>query len=212
MKIISAALLIAVLVMGAAAYWYKGKTNEQLAKKQEEALVRDYSPWYGAAEAKVVLVEFFDPACETCAQFYPIVKNLLKTYDGKLKVVYRYAPLHKNSDAIAVLLEALRKKQKFEKALEILFANQNTWVINHTSRVELAVSLLKANDVIFYADKTLEDMSSEEILARVSQDIADAKTLGVTMTPEFFVNGRRLEKFGYKELVKLIEDEIKKAY
>ncbi|MDR2080679.1 MAG: DsbA family protein, partial [Campylobacteraceae bacterium] len=132
MKIISITLLIAALIMGAAAYWYTSKTDETTAKMQE-ALVRGYSPWYGAADAKVVLVEFFDPACETCAQFYPLVKNLLKTYDGRLKVVYKYAPLHKNSDTVAALLESLREQQKFEKALEILFANQNIWVVNHTS-------------------------------------------------------------------------------
>lgn len=210
MKIISITLLIAALVMGAATYWYTGKIDEKTAEKQE-AFVRSYSLWYGAANAKVVLVEFFDPACETCAQFYPLVKNLVKIYDGKLKVVYRYAPLHKNSDTIAALLEALREQQKFEKALEILFTNQNIWVINHTSQVELAASLLKKNGDIDM-DKALDDMNSGEISARVYQDITDAKTLGVTMTPEFFVNGKGLEKFGYNELVKLIEDEIKKAY
>jgi protein-disulfide isomerase len=207
-KIISVTLLIAALLMGAAAYWYNTKTDEKISAKHE-LLVRDYSLWYGASDAKVVLVEFFDPACGTCAQFYPLVKNLLKTYDGKLKVVYRYAPLHKNSDVIVALLEALRGEEKFEKALEILFANQNIWVINHTSNLELAVSLLRSNGDI---NRALNDMNSEEVLKRVHQDIADANVLGATKTPAFFVNGRGLEKFGYNELVKLIEEEIKKAY
>jgi protein-disulfide isomerase len=211
MKIISVTLLISAILMGIAAYWYKSKTDEKTASAIQTMLVRDYSLWHGGEDAKIVLVEFFDPACETCAKFYPLIKNLIKTYDGRLKVVYRYAPLHKNSDAIAALLESLREQDKFEKALEILFKNQHVWVKNHISQPEFVISLLKADgDIDIH--KALKDDAIAEALEHVRQDIADAKTLGVTMTPEFFVNGRRLEKFGYDELVKLIEEEMEKVY
>ncbi|MDR0666789.1 MAG: DsbA family protein [Campylobacteraceae bacterium] len=210
MKIISATLLIAAILMGAAAYWYKSKTDEKRVGVIQSMLVRDYSLWDGGEEAKVVLVEFFDPACETCAQFYPLVKNLLKTYNDRLKVVYRYAPLHKNSDAVVTLLEAIREQGEFEKALEMLFKNRDVWVKNHISKPEFAASLLRAGGID--VNKALNNMESSDALEHVRQDIADAKTLGVTMTPEFFVNGRRLEKFGYNELVKLIEEEMERAY
>ncbi|MDR1615382.1 MAG: DsbA family protein [Campylobacteraceae bacterium] len=210
MKFISAALLILTLLMGAAAYWYKSKTDEKTALAVQTLLVRDYSHWNGAEDAKVVLVEFFDPACETCAQFYPLVKNLIRVYEGRLKVVSRYAPLHKNSDAVVSLLEALREQDKFEEALEILFKNQSIWVKNHTSQFELAASLLNASGSVDI-NRAFGVIESEEVLKHVQQDIADGKALGVTMTPEFFVNGRRLEQFGYNELVKLIEEEMKKA-
>jgi protein-disulfide isomerase len=210
MRIITATLVVLALLMGAAIYLYKGETNEEKTVIAQNLLVRDYSYWDGGEDADVVLVEFFDPACETCAQFYPLVKNLVKVYDGRLKVVSRYAPLHKNSDAVVSLLEALREQGRFEEALEILFKNQSLWVINHASSPELAVSLLNASENIDI-NRAFGLIESEEVLRHVQQDIADGQALGVTMTPEFFVNGRRLEQFGYNELVKLIEEEMKKA-
>jgi len=53
-----------------------------------------------------------------------------------------------------------------------------------------------------------DDMKKPEIDAIIKQDIADSKTLGVTKTPQFFVNGKPLIKFGYKELQELIESEL----
>jgi len=43
---------------------------------------------------------------------------------------------------------------------------------------------------------------------RIKQDIADTKTLGITKTPEFIVNGKPLKRFGYKELEELITSEL----
>lgn len=40
-------------------------------------LVREYSPSFGPADAPVTLVEFFDPSCEACRAFYPIVKRIV---------------------------------------------------------------------------------------------------------------------------------------
>lgn len=51
-------------------------------------------------------------------------------------------------------------------------------------------------------------MKRPEIDAAIKQDIADGKTLGVNQTPDFFVNGKPLKKFGYKELQELIESEL----
>ncbi|MDR1976215.1 MAG: DsbA family protein [Campylobacteraceae bacterium] len=210
MRIISVTLLVLAVLMSAAAYWYKSAAAKQTAIVEQTMLVRDYSPWEGGEDAAVVLVEFFDPACGTCAQFYPLVKDLIKKYEGRLKVVLRYAPLHQNSDIVVALLEALREQSKFEQALEVLFENQNIWVKNHISQPELVASLLRAGGDIDI-NRALSVIDSEEVLRRVHQDIADAKALGVTMTPEFFANGHRLETFGYENLVQLIEEEMRRA-
>ena len=56
------------------------------------------------------------------------------------------------------------------------------------------------------------DMYTPEIERVIAQDLADAKALNVTMTPEFFVNGRPLPDFGYDQLKKLVNDAVAKAY
>jgi protein-disulfide isomerase len=55
-------------------------------------------------------------------------------------------------------------------------------------------------------------MNDPEIVKLIQQDLADAKTLNVRKTPGFFVNGKPLPSFGYKQLQKLVESEIKKNY
>ena len=42
-----------------------------LAAVADSPLERPHSRGLGPADAKVVLVEFFDPACETCRAFEP---------------------------------------------------------------------------------------------------------------------------------------------
>jgi protein-disulfide isomerase len=46
----------------------------------------------------------------------------------------------------------------------------------------------------------------------MEQDMADAKVLAVTKTPEYFVNGRQMSEFGLEQLRNLIQGELKRAY
>jgi protein-disulfide isomerase len=55
----------------------------QALQSNREALVRANSPVYGNPGAKVTIVEFFDPACETCRTFYPIVKGMVNASFGQ---------------------------------------------------------------------------------------------------------------------------------
>ncbi len=42
----------------------------------------------------------------------------------------------------------------------------------------------------------------------VAQELADAKALGATKTPSYFVNGKPLQQFGYEQLKELIYSEL----
>ena len=42
----------------------------------------------------------------------------------------------------------------------------------------------------------------------IAQDLADAQTLNVTKTPEFFVNGKPLPSFGYEQLKTLVDEAL----
>ena len=53
-----------------------------------------------------------------------------------------------------------------------------------------------------------KDFNDPALDALVKQELADAKTLGVQKTPQFFVNGKMLQKFGQKQLIELIESEL----
>ena len=79
---------------------------------------RPHSPVFGNPAAKVTIVEFFDPSCETCRAFYPIVKGIVTSSFGQVRLVVRYAPLHKGSDTAVKILEAARQQGKYWEAVE----------------------------------------------------------------------------------------------
>jgi len=55
-------------------------------------------------------------------------------------------------------------------------------------------------------------MASPEVARAIEQDGRDAKALNVTMTPEFFVNGRPLPDFGLAQLQTLVRGALETAY
>ena len=208
--IVTAAVLLLAFAGGAA--WFsqrKAQQAEQVAAQNREVLVRPHSARVGEASAPVRIVEFFDPACGTCREFYPLVKNMLKDNPGRIQLILRYAPLHPGSDQVVKLLEASRMQGKFWPTLERLLAAQPNWVINHTSRMELVWGQLEGLDLDMARLKA--DMNSPEVARVIEQDVADGKAMNVTATPEYFVNGKPLPSFGYEQLKTLVDDALKTA-
>jgi protein-disulfide isomerase len=56
------------------------------------------------------------------------------------------------------------------------------------------------------------DMTAPDLQQAVAQDLSDANTLGVSQTPEYFVNGRPLPSFGFQQLKELVGDELAKRH
>lgn len=211
------ALLIAALIGGFAAFIIA----MLLTHAQPEAptgpmptrdkLVRSHSPMAGNPAAPVVIVEFLDPACETCRDFYPMVKSLLAEHAGQVALVVRYAPFHRGSDRIVALLDAARRQGQFWPVLDALMRTQDEWVVHHRPQLDLALALLRKEPLQLDWARLEVDMNAPEAAAVVSQDLADASALQVAKTPEFFVNGRPLPTFGWEPLKKLVREEVEKA-
>lgn len=204
---LAAVLLIAAFIVGA--FFYKNQKTEQaaqLAAKNQIALVRADAPSFGNADAPVHIVEFFDPACGTCREFYPLVKNLMAAHPGKIRLTMRYAPFHPGSDQVVKVMEAARKQGQFQQTLEALFSSQTVWVQNHTAQADLIWSPLGGLGLDM--ERIKSDMNSPEIARTIAQDLADAKTMNVTMTPEYFVNGKPLPSFGFEQLQTLVDEAL----
>jgi protein-disulfide isomerase len=177
-----------------------------MASVDTTALIRSHSPSLGKVDAPVVIVEFFDPACGTCSTFYPMVKQLLAQHPGQIRLVMRYAPFHKGSDKVVTILEAARRQGKFWPTLEAMLGSQADWVSNHTANVDLVWPLL--NPVGLNMEQLAIDMTAPNLTQVIAQDLSDANTLGVTQTPEYFVNGKPLPTFGFEQLKQLVDAEL----
>lgn len=212
MMVMAAGLLaLGVFVLGAFFYsQQKSQQALQLAQDNRVALLRTHSPVHGNPSAKVTIVEFFDPACETCSAFYPRVKGLISNHFGQIKLVMRYAPLHKGSDEVVKILEAARLQNLYWPVLETLLQSQSVWVVQHQAQPALVWDLIQRTGLD--VAKAKADMNDPRVLSNVAQDLADMKTMGVTMTPEYFVNGKPLTDFGWDQLKTLVTDEVRSAY
>lgn len=181
----------------------------QVAQDNSAALVRAHSPVFGNAAARVTIVEFFDPACETCRAFYPIVKGMVLSSFGNVRLVVRYAPLHQGSDRAVKILEAARQQGKYWEAVERTLASQPQWAAHHNPQPELIWESIADIGLDLPKARAAADGIAFDPLLK--QDIADMQALKVRATPGFFVNGKPLNEFGSAQLKALVDQELAKA-
>ena len=212
-RILLISAMAVILLFGLGVYLYDRMEDErlgELARQSDSVFNRPHSPTYGSAQAKVRIVEFFDPACETCRAFYPLVKDIVDSNPGKVQLVVRYTPFHAGADTAVKVLEAARLQGLFWPVNRALLNAQRTWGADHDPRPDLIWSIVDGTGLNLR--KAREDAGSAEVLANIEQDMADAKILNVTRTPGFFVNGKPLKDFGDEQLKALVNRELKVAY
>jgi len=168
--------------------------------------VRAHSPVMGPPNAKVTIAEFFDPACESCRAFYPIVKQIMAAFPNDVRLVIRYTPLHKGSDEAVRILEAARLQNRFEPVIETLLAMQPNWASHGAPNLEKAwqAAAIAGLDLA----RARVDAAKPEITEILRQDLADFKTVNGRGTPTFFVNEKPLPSFGAQQLYDMVRDEI----
>ncbi len=181
---------------------------QNIAAAREAALASQNAPSYGDPNAKVHIVEFLDPACETCAVFYPMVKEWMSQVPGEIRLSVRHVAFHSGAEHAVKVLEASRQQGKYWETLEALLASQGQWTQNHTVLPEKIGPAIAS--VGLDMDKLMADMNSMESLIRVEQDKKDAVLLKISKTPTYFVNGRPLPSFGAQQLANLIGEELQK--
>jgi protein-disulfide isomerase len=217
--IILLAIVAVVIVAGVVGSSYYKGTVQGVPKpdvKISEALVRPDSPSLGPADAKVTVVEFYDPECESCAAFSPAVKKVMKEFSGKVRLVMRYAAFHKNARLAAIYTEAAGEQGKYWEMQEMLFAKQGEWgeVHGHAPAAPVAPPTeyfeKYAQELGLNMDQFKASVSDPKHGAKVDRDMKDVQTMGVKRTPTFYVNGRMLAKLGETDLRNLINEELNK--
>lgn len=181
--IATAVAAVGVFVGGALLYNPAEKKSSTTQVMNDSApLVRPNSPVLGPADAPVTIVEFFDPACETCRAFYPIVKQIMAAYPTKVRVVLRYAAFHPTSEEAILILEAARLQGKFEAVLERLLATQPQWA-PHGRPADSAWTVLEGTGLDM--ERAKQDAKMPDIIGMMNQDAADVAAVGVSGTPHF---------------------------
>ena len=212
-------LILSILALGVAGFggaaWYATRPGpvaeaEPVAPELAEALIRSYSPVLGPESAPVTIVEFFDPACEACRAFYPVVEAIMAEHGDAVRVVIRYTPFHGAASEEAIrVLEAARMQGVFEPVLEVVLREQPRWASHGAPEPGLILEIAATAGLDTEAART--QMLAPDVVAILNQDRADVETVGVRQTPTFFVNGKPLDPFGEAELRSLVAAEVAAA-
>ena len=144
------------------------------------------SPFLGPEEAPITIVEFSDFECGYCRKVYPTLLQIRNEYDSEVKIVFKHFPLSFHKNALLAHRAAISagEQGKFWEMHDLIFENfkdlSRETMLEHASRLNL-------NSPQF--EETLDSQTSKDLIDR---DIILGRDNGVTGTPVFFVNGRKL--------------------
>ena len=163
-----------------------GRTAEQLIDLADEVdPERDHIR--GAHDAKVTLLEYGDFECPYCGRAEPMIRELLQSHGYDLRFAFRHLPLvdvHPRAELAAEAAEAAGAQGSFWEMHDLLMDNQEHLAPSDLRRYAESLGL----DVERFTAELRENRYAE----RVSEDVESADASGVSGTPTFFVNGRRL--------------------
>lgn len=205
-------VLVVALAAFAAAAWYATRPAPVVAAasvpaEQAEALLRPHAPILGPEDAPVTIVEFFDPACEACRAFHPIVKDIMAEHGDAVRVAIRYTPFHGEASEEAIrVLEAARMQGVYEPVLEVVLREQPRWASHGAPNANLVLDIAASAGLDPELART--QMRAPDVVGILNQDRADVETVGIRGTPTFFVNGKPVEPFGEATLRALVAAEV----
>jgi len=145
------------------------------------------APMRGAEKASVTIVKFEDFQCPFCKTVQPTFKDLLKKYDGKVRVVHKDLPLetiHPQAFQAAEAARCAGEQGKFWEYHDKLYAE--------TPKLGAEELKSAAKDVGLNMPSFDQCFTSGKYRSAVQKDVNDSAQLGLTGTPAFFINGREI--------------------
>lgn len=143
------------------------------------------SPDAGGPAPDIVIIEYGDFQCPYCARARPTLAGLRKQYGERIALVYRHLPLgmHPYAESMAEAAEAAGAQGKFWEMHDALF--------EHQAQMAPAQLPLLAQQLGLNAARFDEDMAARRHRERIRAQAEEAKSLGASGTPSFFINGER---------------------
>ena len=157
-------------------------------------------PWMGSPAPVLEIQEFTDYRCPDCRRANLKVRRLLSLFPDRVRVVYRHlpmdpscnpaatTPIHDRACELARIAVCAARQGRFWEAHDYLLQNADAVCAARRCAVAVARGLDLDEDAFRYC---MEDPSAGEIVAR---DVAEARELGIRVTPTFLIGGRIFEK------------------
>lgn len=195
--------LLAVILFGGAILY-----SNYVAGTVEDESVSVTKHIKGNPDSSVVLVEYSDFQCPACAQFQPVVTELLNLYGDQISFEYRHFPLiniHPQAKAAALAAEAAGQQGKFFEYHDILFTRQSEWSGTANAN-QLFVDY--AAELELDTDRFRQQQRARALSDKVENDMRAGLLADVTGTPTFYLNGEKLELTTLASLIEHVEDAL----
>jgi protein-disulfide isomerase len=198
-----------------------------------KALFNEKNLVYGNKDAKNLLVEVADPSCPYChiagglnpelnkqvgtqftlvtdgGTYVPPVPEMKKLVDsGKAAYVYIYSPGHGNGEMGVKALYCAQEKGKFWEVHDKLMTNDGYELLNNTVKNDKTKSGELADFLasVFNTADMKSCLESDKYDAKLSEDTATARSLGVNGTPGFFINETNFAgAYSWKDMVSVVQ-------
>lgn len=162
------------------------------------------APADGPADAPITIVYWSDYACGYCYRVQATLDTLNRMYPGQLRWVHRTLPLDADETIGAEAALAASAQGQFRPMNDRLYAL--------AGRVDRAGVELVARELGLDMVRFRADLDTHTHRAQIAADTADARGLGVSGTPTFFVNGRPIHGAqGLKVFVDVVDEELARA-
>ncbi|WP_193183548.1 DsbA family protein [Nisaea sediminum] len=147
----------------------------------------------GNPDAKLLITEYFSMTCPHCARFHTeVLPKLKEAYidTGKIRFEFKDFPLDQWALRASAMARCLEGKRYFAM-VEILMKKQEAW-----SRANDPYgALVKLGKLAGLSEKQVEDCMNDEKLIDyiLNERLTASRDLGITATPSFMMNGRKLD-------------------
>ncbi len=186
---------VAVLVLVIFTLWKYGFSSDEAVVSKGAAINITDKDWVkGKDDAKVTLVEYTDFQCPACGAYHPLVKQLIDEMGDSIRVVVRHYPLmqiHKNALTGSRAAEAAGRQGKFWEMHDLLFAQQSEWSLADDPMRSILPAY--AGRIGLDVEKFKQDMADASLDDKINADRGTGDDLGITGTPTFFLNGKKIE-------------------
>jgi protein-disulfide isomerase len=167
--------------------------------KEPKAINLDGRPFRGKNNAPVTIVSYSDFTCPFCLRAEQVIAQLLKKYDGKLRVTFKALPKENDSYALAAaqystaafMIDPVKGWEFFDALFNniSLFERDTEGFLRDTAtRLGYDLKRLKA------------EAGSPAVQQQLAADRQEADSLGISGTPYFVVNNLMIRGAVAKDL------------
>lgn len=169
------------------------ENNSIISASTQNGSIADHTR--GSSANKLLLIEYGDFQCPSCAEANSSANKLVNEYSDSLTFVFRNFPLvsiHPNARAAAATAEAAGLQGKYWEMHDKLYENQDDWNgLDGSKRTTLFRQY--AETLGLDTKKFDTDVASKSVTQKINFDLALGKKLSLSATPTFFLDGEELD-------------------